>query len=140
MRRHALSWLAGIWLLAGCISMSELRQSSPSRVGDVRGHYLSLATCVTAQAQKDSASEGVSYKVQDITAAKTARVVAIARYPGGLFYAVPTPLLELTLKETDDGTVKVETRRGPLGSALELTIWPIITECASSTSTSWGGP
>src|SRR5262249_14899774 len=101
-----------------------------------RGHYLSLATCVTAQAQKDSASEGVSYEVQDITAAKTARVVAMARYPGGLFYTVSTPLLELTFREADDGGVKVEARRGPLGSALDLTIWPIIAECAGSKVTS----
>src|SRR5262249_18676155 len=135
MRRHAF-WLASVWLLTGCISLSELRQSSPSRVGDVRGHYLPLATCVTARAQKDTASEGVSYEIQDIIAAKTARVVAMARFPGGLFYTVPTPLLELTLRETDDGNVKVEGRRGPLGSALELTIWPIIAECARGNITS----
>jgi|SRR5262245_22923402 len=130
MRRRPDTWLVALSLLGGCISVSELHQSSPTHVADVQGRYLTLATCVVELAQTESASQGVSYKVEDIATAKTARVVAIARYPGGLFYAVPTPLLELTFRELDDTIVKVEARRGPLGSALDLTVRPIIDRCA----------
>jgi hypothetical protein len=125
--------LLGAWSVAGCISLAELRGRTPTRVGEVAGRYRPLAACVTAKAEQDPSSQGVSYDVQDIAAVKTARVVATAQFPGGLFYAVPTPLVELTFREPDEGNVKIEARRGPLGSALELTMWPIIEICAGRT-------
>jgi len=125
--------LLGACGLAGCISLAELRGRTPTRVGEVAGRYQPLAVCVTAKAERDPSSQGVSYDVQDIAAAKTARVVATARFPGGLFYSVPTPLVELTFREPEEGNVKIEARRSPLGSELELTMWPIIETCAGST-------
>src|SRR5262249_58710621 len=102
--------------------------------GAVGGGILRLPTRVRTTPQADDASYAVSYQIEDITMARTARVMAAARYPGGLFYAVPAPLLELTYHEPDEGTVKVEARRGPLGSALDLTGGPMIEQCGGSAS------
>ena len=123
-------WLVAAAALSGCLSLAEVRSAAPARTGEAPGHYLPLAGCVAAKAKEDRLSEGVSYEVEDIAASKTARVVAIKRYPGGLFYTVPTPLVELTFREPDEGRVKVETRHGPLGWPLEVAIWPLIGECA----------
>jgi len=128
--RRTCAWLVGALTLTGCLSLAEVRSAAPARTDEVPGHYLPLAGCVAAKAKDDRLSEGVSYEVEDSAASKTARVVAIKRYPGGLFYTVPTPLVELTFREPDEGRVKVETRHGPLGWPLEAAIWPLIRECA----------
>jgi hypothetical protein len=123
-------WLFGAVALTGCLSLAEVRSAAPARTGEAAGHYLPLAGCVAAKAKGAPLSEGVSYEIEDSAASKTARVVAIKRYPGGLFYTVRTPLVELTFREPDEGRVKVETRHGPLGWPLEAAIWPLIGECA----------
>lgn len=127
---RAWPWLAAALTLTGCLSLTEVRSAAPARTGEAPGHYLPLAGCVATKAKGNDLSEGVSYEVEDIPASKTARLLAIKRYPGGLFYTVPTPLVELTFREPDEGRVRIETRHGPLGWPLEAAIWPLIGECA----------
>lgn len=131
-RPRTVAYLLATAMLGGCLSLAELRSSTPKRTGEVAGHYLPLAECVVAKARQEHQSHVVSYQIEDIPAARTARVVATARYPGGLFYTVPTAVVELTFREPDDGNVKVEARSGPLGTALESDVWPLIGECAPS--------
>lgn len=131
-RPRTVAYLLATAMLGGCLSVAELRSSTPKRTGEVAGHYLPLAECVVAKARQEHQSHVVSYQIEDIPAARTARVVATARYPGGLFYTVPTAVVELTFREPDDGNVKVEARSGPLGRALESDVWPLIGECAPS--------
>jgi hypothetical protein len=82
---------------------------------------------------KNQAAEGTVYQLFDTTAAKTASIVATARFPAGLFYTVPAPLLELSFRQVEADTVKIETRKSVPGSALELRTWPIIEQCAGKT-------
>ena len=129
MIRMALA-LLGAFGLTGCLSLAEVRGSSPTRTGEAAGPYLPLAQCVVAKAKAERLSDLASYEVEDSAVSRTARVVAMARYPGGLFYTVPTPLFELTVREPDEGRVKIEARRGPLGASYEPALWSIIGDCA----------
>jgi hypothetical protein len=99
----------------------------------VAGSYLTLATCVADNMGKNQAAEGVVYRLSDAAPAKVASITAIARFPAGLFYAVPAPLLELSFRQADQETVKIEARRSFPGSALELRAWPVIEQCAGKT-------
>jgi hypothetical protein len=72
----------------------------------------------------------MTYQLVDATATKTARVMATARFIGGLFYTVPAPLLELAFNQADEGTVKIEARRSAAGFDLESASWPVIEQCA----------
>ena len=113
--------------------LPEQRASRPVRGGTVVGTHLQLATCVMASLGSTQAAEGTSYQFQDLTAEKTASLVATVRFPGGLFfYTVPAPLLELSFHQADEKTVKIEARRSLAGLALELRAWPIIEQCAGT--------
>jgi hypothetical protein len=116
--------------LGGCLSVAEVRATSPTRTGDTPGDYSSLAECVATKARQEHPSRMVSYDMEDIPAARTARVTATGRYPGGLFYTVPTPLVELTFRQPDEGNVKIEARRGPLGIRYEPRMWAVVSRCA----------
>jgi hypothetical protein len=122
--------LAAVALLTGCLSIGQIRSSSPTRTANVDAHYQSLADCVAAKAKQQRLGDDLSYEVTDSVAARIASVVAMARYPGGLFYTVPTPLFELTFREPDEGRVKIEARRGPLGAMYEPALWAIVGDCA----------
>jgi hypothetical protein len=128
--RHTLMCLLSAVALGGCLSLQAVRANSPSRTGDASGHYLALAECLVTRAKQEHQSRIVSYEMEDFPAARTARVVATARYPGGIFYTVPTALVELTFREPDEGNVKIEARRGPLGARHEPRMWSMVGGCA----------
>ena len=132
MKPRAGLWFLSAWALTGCVSLAELRASTPVRGGTVVGTHLQLATCVMASLGSTQAAEGTSYQFQDLTAEKTASLVATVRFPGGLFYTVPAPLLELSFHQADEKTGKIEARRSLAGLALELRAWPIIEQCAGT--------
>jgi hypothetical protein len=134
-RPTILACLLATVMLGGCLSLTEVRSSSPKRTGEVAGHYLPLAECVVAKARQEHQSLVVSYEMEDIRAARTARIVATGRYPGGLFYTVRAALVELTFREPDEGNVKIEARRGPLGIRHEPQIWSIVSGCAAGKMT-----
>ena len=133
MKRRASVWLLCVFGLAGCVTVAELRESPPVRVATVGGAYLPLATCVLQLLGKTQAEEGTLYQLVDVTGAKTASLVAVTRFPGGLFYMVPEPLLELRFDQGDGDTMKIEARRSFPGAALELRAWPIVEQCAGKT-------
>jgi hypothetical protein len=126
---QTLMCLLAAMALGGCLSLAEVRASSPTRTGEAAGAYLSLAECVVMRARQELPSPVVSYQMEDIPAARTARVVAMARYPGGLFYTVPTALVEFTFRAPDEGNVKIEARRGPLGTRNEPKLWSLVGDC-----------
>ena len=130
-RPRTLPCLLATVILGGCLSLTEVRSGSPTRTGEVAGRYFPLAECVVAKARQEHQSLVVSYEMEDIPAARTARVVATGRYPGGLFYRVPAALVELTVREPDEGNVKIEARRGPLGFLHEPKMWSIVGGCAA---------
>lgn len=130
-RPYALLWFLGACVLTACVTTAELRATTPVRVGSVAGAYLPLATCVTNGLATSRTESGMTYQLVDAAAAKTARLLATARFPGGLFYTVPAPLLELAFNQADDGKVKIEARRAVGGYSLESAAWPIIEECAA---------
>jgi hypothetical protein len=134
-RPRTLACLLATVMLGGCLSLTELRSSSPKRTGELAGHYLPLAECVVAKARQEHQSLVVSYEMEDIAAARTARVVATGRYPGGLFFTVPAALVELTFREPDEGNVKIEARRGPMGIRHEPKMWSIVGGCAAGKMT-----
>jgi hypothetical protein len=72
----------------------------------------------------------MTYQLSDVAATKTARLMATARFLGGLFYTVPAPLLELAFSQADEGNVKIEARRSVAGFDLESASWPVIEQCA----------
>jgi hypothetical protein len=117
-------------ILAGCVTVSALRESPPVRVGTAAGAYLPLAACVRERLETTHAAHGVTYALQDRAAVKSASLVGIARFPAGLFYTVPAPLLELSFHQTDQRTVKIEARRIAGGAAFEPGVWSVIAECA----------
>jgi len=129
LRTPFVSVLAAL-ALGGCLSVAEVRATSPARTGDTPGDYFSLAECVVTKARQEHPSRMVSYEMEDIPAARTARVVATGHYPGGLFYTVPAPLVELTFRQPDESNVKIEARRGPLGIRSERRIWAVVSGCA----------
>jgi hypothetical protein len=135
VKPHGISFLLCVSLLSGCVTVTELHQSQPVRTGTVAGSYLPLARCVSENLERGQGADGTTYDFQDFATAKTATILAIARAPGGLFYTVPAPLLELSLHQADEGTVKIEARRSRLGSALEPTVWPILEQCAGGAVT-----
>jgi hypothetical protein len=116
--------------LCGCLSVPEVRATSPTRTGDVPGAYSSLAECVATKARQEHPSRMVSYEMEDIPVARMARVIATGHYPGGLFYTVPAPLVELTFRQPDEGNVKIDARRGPLGIRYERRMWALVSRCA----------
>jgi len=122
-------WFLGVVGLTGCLSLAEVRGLPPTRTGEAKGPYLPLAQCVAAKAKAERLSDIASYAVEDTAVSRTARVVAMARYPGGLFYTVPTPLFELTVREAEEGRVKIDARRGPLGASYEPMLWSIVGDC-----------
>lgn len=130
MPRHELIWLLGVWALAACITPAELRATPPVRVGSVAGAYLPLATCVAGGLEQSRTESGMTYQLVDVAATKTARLMATARFPGGLFYTVPAPFLELAFHQADEGNVKIEARRSAAGFDLESASWPVIEQCA----------
>jgi len=130
MPRHGLFLLLGAWALTACITPAELRATPPVRVGSVAGAYLSLATCVAGGLEKSRTEGELTYQLVDTAATKTARLMATARFPGGLFYTVPAPLLELAFNQADEGNVKIEARRSFAGFNLESASWPVIEQCA----------
>jgi hypothetical protein len=101
----------------------------------VAGSYLPIAQCVSENLERGQGAAGTTYDFQHFATAKAANILAIARVPAGLFYTVPAPLLELSLHQVDEGTVKIEARRSRLGTVLEPKVWPILEECASRTVT-----
>lgn len=119
-------------LLAGCVSVTEFRQSSPTRVATVQGRYLPLATCTMNHIEGMQSEDRVQYQFLDLSAAKIARILAIARMPGGLFYTVPEPVFELAFKNDDDGKVSIESRNGYGGHVIELRVWPVVERCAGT--------
>jgi hypothetical protein len=129
-RPYGVLWFLGACVLAACLTPAELRATAPVRVSSVAGAYLPLATCVTNELQSSRTESGMTYQLVDAAATKTARVMATARFPGGLFYTVPAPLLELAFNQADDRTVKIEARRSVGGYSLESASWPIIEQCA----------
>ena len=133
MERYPLFWLLCVCAFTGCVTVSELRASSPVRVGTVGGSYLTLATCVMENMGKNQAVEGMIYQFSDARTVKIANIVATANFPAGLFYTAPAPLLDLSFRQADQETVKIEARRSFPGSALELRAWPIIEQCAGRT-------
>jgi hypothetical protein len=135
VKPHRISFLLCVSLLSGCVTVAELHQSQPVRTGTVAGSYLSLARCVRENLARGQATDGTTYDFQDFATAKTANILAIARAPAGLFYTVPAPLLELSLHQADERTVKIEARRSRLGTALEPTVWTILEQCAGRTVT-----
>ena len=130
MPRHELIWLLGVWALTACVTPAELRATPPVRVGSVAGAYLPLATCVAGDLEKSRTESGMTYQLVEVAATKTARLMATARFAGGLFYTVPAPLLELSFNQTDEGNVKIESRRSFAGFDLESAAWPVIEQCA----------
>ena len=135
VRDHGMPFLLCVSLLSGCVTVDELHQSQPVRTGTVAGNYLPVARCVRENLAGAPGSNGTTYAIRDSATAKTANVLAIARAPGGLFYTVPAPLLDLSLQQADEGTVRIEARRSPLGTALEPTVWPIVEQCTGRTVT-----
>lgn len=119
--------------LGGCVTVSELRASTPVRVGTAAGTYLPLATCVMEILGKNRAAEGMVYQFLDAPTVKMASIVATTRVPAGLFYTAPAPLLELSFRQVDEDTVKIEVRKSFPGSVLELRAWPVIEQCAGKT-------
>jgi hypothetical protein len=130
MPRYVLFWLLSVWALPACVTPAELRATLPVRVGSVAGAYLPLATCVAGGLEQSRTEAGMTYQLVDVTATKTARVMATARFIGGIFYTVPAPLLELAFNQADEGTVKIEARRSFAGFDLESASWPVIEQCA----------
>ena len=119
-------------LLSGCLSVTELRQSPPTRVATVSGRYLPVATCTMSRLQAMQNDDRVQYQFVDVSGAKTARILATARVPGGLFYTVPEPVFEVAFKTDDDGKVSVESRNGSGGHVVEQRVWPVVEACAGS--------
>jgi hypothetical protein len=130
MPRYGLCLLLGAWALAACVTPAELRATPPVRVVSVPGAYLPLATCVAGSLEKSRTENGMTYQLVDTAATKTARLMATARFVGGLFYTVPAPLLELAFNQADEGNVKIEARRSFAGLDLESASWPVIEQCA----------
>ena len=120
-------------LLAGCLSVSELRQSAPARVGTVAGSYLPLASCSMGHFEGLQGEQSVRYQFVDSPATKSASILGIVRLPAGLFYTVPTPVLELGFKAGDEGTVTIEARTAFGGSNLEPRVWTFVERCAGTT-------
>ena len=117
-------------LPAGCVSVAELRQSPPARVGTVAGSYLPLAGCSMSHFERLQGEHSVRYQLLSAPATKSASILGIVRLPGGLFYTVPTPVLELSFKAGDEGTVTIETRTAFGGSNLEPQVWTLVERCA----------
>lgn len=129
-RPYGLLWLLGACVLTACVTPADLRATTPVRVSSVAGVYLPLATCVTNGLEASRTESGMTYQLVDAAATKTARLMATARFPGGLFYTIPAPLLELVFNQVDDGKVQIEARRSFAGYSLESASWPIIEQCA----------
>ncbi len=125
----------GASLLAGCATVSDLRQSPPVRAGTIRGNYLALADCVMSDIERLRAEDGVRYRLLTVPAAKTASILGAMRVPAGLFYTVPAAVLELSFKQDEANRVAIETRSRFPGSALEPGVWPLVERCAGTTLT-----
>src|SRR3989442_15932830 len=108
MERHGLVWFLCVCAFTGCVTVSELRASSPVRVGTVGGSYLPPATCVMENMGKNQAGEGMIYQFSDAAAAKIADILAAATFPAGLFYTAPAPLPDLSFPQAHPETVKIE--------------------------------
>jgi hypothetical protein len=129
---HVSALVICVALVAGCATVTELRQTPPARVATVAGRYLPLATCSMSQVEALQTEDALRYQFLDVPAARTARILGIARVPGGLFYTVPDPVFELTFKDAEDGKVTVESRNGFGGHVVEPRAWPLVEHCAGT--------
>lgn len=130
VRRLALIGLACAWGLAGCVTVTEFRQTRPVRVATVGGSYLPMSRCVMEALEKIQGDEGVWYRFSSSPPTGSASILGVVRVPAGLFYTVPDPVLELTFKGGEAGTVTIEARRRLPGSSLEPRMWTLIERCA----------
>jgi len=129
-RSLALLWLLCVSLLAGCVSVAELRQSPPARVSTVTGSYLTLASCSMSNFDRLQGEQSVRYQLLNAPATKSASILGVVRLPAGLFYTVPTPVLELSFRAGDESNVTIETRTAFGGSNLESQVWTLVERCA----------
>jgi len=116
------------------VTVSEFRQSPPVRTGTVTGSYLTLADCVLTDVARPQEYEGVRYQLRNAPGGKSASIVGLVWLPGGLFYTVPAPVLEVSFSQGDGDKVTMETRTrfpGPLWE-LEPRVWPIVERCAGT--------
>jgi hypothetical protein len=120
-------------LLAGCLSVTEFRQSPPARVSTVAGSYLPLATCTMSQIERFHGEQNVRYQFLDSPATASASILGVVRLPAGLFYMVANPVLELGFKGGTEGSVTIEARTAFGGSHLEPRVWPLVEGCAGKT-------
>ena len=121
--------------LAGCVSVAELRQSKPVRVSTVAGSYLPLATCTMSHFERLQGKDSVRYQLRSAPETKSASILGLVRPPGGLFYTVPTPVLELGFTARDEGHVAIEMRTAFGGSSLEPQVWTMVEHCAGTALT-----
>jgi hypothetical protein len=119
-------------LAGACVTVTQLRQSPPVRMATVSGRYLPLATCSMTHMETLQSEDRVRYQLLDVPSTRTATILGVARMPGGIFYTVPEPVFELTLREADDGKVTIESRNGFGGHVLEPRVWPIVEQCAGT--------
>lgn len=117
------------------MTVTEFRQARPVRVATVGGSYLPLATCVMGALEKIQGDEGVWYQFLSSPPTGSASILGVVRYPAGLFYTVPDPVLELSFKRGEEGAVTIEARSRYPGSALEPRIWPMIERCTGTNIT-----
>ncbi|MGH7320539.1 MAG: hypothetical protein ACRELA_13050 [Candidatus Rokuibacteriota bacterium] len=129
---NAIAGLVCAVLLGGCMSVADFRQTRPVRVTTVAGNYLPLASCVMSGVDKLQGEENVRYQFLNLPSAKSASILGVSRLPGGLFYTVPEPVLELTFKQGDEGKVSIEARSRFPGATLEPRAWPIVERCAGT--------
>src|SRR2546430_17144449 len=114
------------------MSIAEFRQSPPVRATTVAGNCLPLASCVMESIDKLQGEENVRYQFLNLAAVRSASILGVARLPGGLFYTIPEPMLELTFKQSDEDKVSIEARSRFPGFTLELRAWPIVERCAGT--------
>jgi hypothetical protein len=121
-----------LFLLTACKTVTEFRQAPPDRTATVRGSYLPLATCTMGRVASLQTDEGVRYQFLDVPSTRTARILGVARMPGGLFYTVPDSVIEFAFKEAGEGNVIIEARNGYGGQTIEPRFWRLVEECAGT--------
>ena len=119
-------------LLTACKTVTEFRQAPPHRTATVRGSYLPLATCTMGRIESLQTDEGVRYQFLDVPSTRTARILGVARMPGGLFYTVPDSVIEFAFKDAGEGNVVIEARNGYGGQTIEPRVWRLVEECAGT--------
>ena len=136
--RQLLAATAAIIALAGCapISISELRQETPTRKAKLEAEYTEMGGCVLETLQAGERSEWSAMAGNLSYESVTRKSLGKMTITGFTTHTMKVPIIDIVFSREGEKSTLVETRQGGIGEIrrggriVEEQAWPVIERCA----------